>query len=187
MTTFKAVVSTLSPRGLSKTQLKLVAGGVALLSAAGLLAPLTTSANVSASLVSSVPVSLSQQFPVNGSLDIATITAAAATPKKVLPKQKPAPKIIKDLGYVVVTGYTSTPDQTDSTPFTTATGDKVRWGIVACNFLPFGTKVKIDGFPGTTFTVMDRGGSAFDFDIWFPEYNQAINWGRRTVKAYVVQ
>ena len=50
---------------------------------------------------------------------------------------------------VVATAYSSTPDQTDSTPFTTASGTQVRDGIIAANFYigrggePFWTPVKI--------------------------------------------
>ena len=53
----------------------------------------------------------------------------------------PPRKIIKVLG--LITGYSSTPQETEDTPFLTASGKKVRDGIVANNFLPFGTKIKI--------------------------------------------
>ncbi|MDP3003980.1 MAG: hypothetical protein Q8N43_00505, partial [Candidatus Azambacteria bacterium] len=36
---------------------------------------------------------------------------------------------------VVLTAYSSTPDQTDDTPFITASNTRVRDGIVAANFL----------------------------------------------------
>ncbi|HNY97834.1 MAG TPA: hypothetical protein PKM84_01795, partial [Candidatus Pacearchaeota archaeon] len=35
---------------------------------------------------------------------------------------------------VIVTAYSSTPDQCDDTPFVTAAGNQVRDGIVAANF-----------------------------------------------------
>ena len=41
---------------------------------------------------------------------------------------------------VIVTAYSSTPEETDSSPRLTAAGTWVREGIVANNFLPFGTK-----------------------------------------------
>ena len=58
---------------------------------------------------------------------------------------------------VVVTFYSSTIDQTDSTPFITANGTYVRDGIVASNFLVFGTVVKFpELFGDKRFVVMDR-------------------------------
>ncbi len=44
---------------------------------------------------------------------------------------------------VIVTAYSSSSLQTDSTPFITAAGTEVRDGIIANNLLAFGTKVKI--------------------------------------------
>src|SRR3990167_4180168 len=44
---------------------------------------------------------------------------------------------------VVATAYSSTPDQTDGSPFITANGLYVYDGLIAANFLPFGTRVKI--------------------------------------------
>ena len=42
-----------------------------------------------------------------------------------------------------VYGYSSTVDQCDSDPFTTASGQRARDGIVANNCLPFGKEVAI--------------------------------------------
>ena len=50
-----------------------------------------------------------------------------------------APKIYN----VWVTAYSSDPKQTDNSPFITASNRRVRDGIIAANFLPFGTEVKI--------------------------------------------
>lgn len=186
-TTAQAVISAFTGN-LSKTQVRLVAGGVALLAAAGLLAPLTSSANMSASLVSSVPSSVTQQFPVNGSLDKATLSAAASTPKKDLPKQKPKYTVVRDLGYVVATAFTSRVQETDGNPFVTASGSRVKWGTLACSYqLPFGTKIKIEGFGDKIFVCEDRGSAAFYFDIWYADLQAAYNWGRRSVHAWVVK
>lgn len=70
---------------------------------------------------------------------------------------------------VVVTAYSSTPDQTDGSPFTTAMGSQVRDGIIACNFLPFGTKVRLPEFSGDkVFVVEDRMAkrNSHKLDIW---------------------
>src|SRR3989338_1243839 len=65
-------------------------------------------------------------------------------------KEKPKPelKVIKTYS-VRATAYSSTPDQTDDTPFITANGTYVKDGIIAANFyvdgyrVPFGTLVRI--------------------------------------------
>ena len=58
---------------------------------------------------------------------------------------------------MTITAYSSTPEQTDSTPFVTASGSMVRDGIVANNLLSFGTKVKIPELYGDkVFVVEDR-------------------------------
>ena len=62
-----------------------------------------------------------------------------------------------------VSAYTSDPDQTDSTPFITASGSYVRDGIAAANFLPFGTKFRIPKlFGNKVFTVEDRMNSRYN-------------------------
>src|SRR3989338_5716193 len=43
--------------------------------------------------------------------------------------------------WIPVTAYSSTPDQTDGDPLITASGEMVRNGIIAANFLPMHTKV----------------------------------------------
>lgn len=86
------------------------------------------------------------------------------------------PKMMK----VVITAYSSTPDQTDDTPFITASNTHVRDGVVAANFLAFGTKVKIPSlFGDKVFTVEDRMAKKHDgkIDIWFSEKHLAKRFG----------
>jgi 3D (Asp-Asp-Asp) domain-containing protein len=82
---------------------------------------------------------------------------------------------------VIVTGYSSTPDQTDDTPFITASGEEVRDGIIASNFLPFGTKVRFPSLFGSkVFVVEDRMHKRFSddhVDIWFSNRTTATNFG----------
>ena len=82
---------------------------------------------------------------------------------------------------VTITAYSSTIDQTDSDPFTTANGRKVNDGIIAANFLPFGTKVKMPKiFGDKVFSVEDRMNSRYDdghLDIWLPTREQAKKFG----------
>lgn len=79
-----------------------------------------------------------------------------------------------------LTAYSSSPDETDDTPDITASGTKTRPGVVAANFLPFGTKVRIPGLFGEqVFTVEDRMHSRFQdrLDIWFPTKEEAKRFG----------
>jgi 3D (Asp-Asp-Asp) domain-containing protein len=97
---------------------------------------------------------------------------------------------------VRATGYSSTPDQTDDTPFITASGTYVRDGIVAANFsingrrAPFGTLVRIPEIYGEKiFIVEDRMNSRYtnNLDIWFPERNLAKEFGSKRVVIEVVK
>ena len=84
--------------------------------------------------------------------------------------------------WVTVTAYSSTPEQTDNTPFITAKGTKVRDGIVAANFLDFDTKVKLpEIFGDKVFVVEDRMHPRFSdrIDIWFPDTETAKSFGKR--------
>ena len=91
---------------------------------------------------------------------------------------------------VSITAYSSTPDQTDDTPFITARGTYVRDGIIAANFLPFGTKIKIpELFGDKIFIVEDRMNSRYwhKIDIWFPERHDALEFGIKTAKIQIIE
>ncbi len=88
-----------------------------------------------------------------------------------------------------LTGYSSTVDQTNSQPFITASGSRVRDGIVAANFLEFGTEIRIPEYFGDkVFVVKDRmnrrysspSNGTYDgyIDIWFSTRGEATNFGR---------
>ena len=90
---------------------------------------------------------------------------------------------------VTATAYSSTVDQTDSTPFITASGTYVRDGIVAANFLPFGTVFRIPELYGDkTFVVEDRMNKRFwhRVDIWFPERQMAKEFGVKQIRIEIV-
>jgi 3D (Asp-Asp-Asp) domain-containing protein len=81
---------------------------------------------------------------------------------------------------VTVTAYSSTSDQTDEDPFTTASNRRVRWGYVAANFLPFGTNIMIpELFGDEVFEVQDRMNRRYSerVDIWFPSRSHAAVFG----------
>lgn len=90
-------------------------------------------------------------------------------------------------GVVTATAYNSEVGQCDSTPWTTAAGTRCREGVIAANFLPIGTKVRIEGFK-RTFVVEDRMHRRFSsrIDIWFRHRHEALSFGKRKIKYYVI-
>lgn len=110
-------------------------------------------------------------------------------PKKIVQKKKNIAKNVKGKRqmYVEATAYSSTTLQCDSSPFITASGTRVRFGTVAANFLPFGTKFKIPNLYGdAVFVVEDRMASWNRIDIWMPTYKEAIQFGRRNVRIVII-
>ena len=87
-------------------------------------------------------------------------------------------RVIKTL----ITAYSSSPEETDDTPFITASGKYVHQGVVAANFLPFGTKIKLpEIFGDRVFTVEDRMHENYNdrVDIWFSSKEEAIKFGSK--------
>ncbi|HDY68411.1 hypothetical protein LCGC14_1745220 [marine sediment metagenome] len=60
------------------------------------------------------------------------------SPSEVTPIKENRPG---QASYRTITGYSSTVDQCDDTPFITASNTRVRDGIVASNEFPFGTRL----------------------------------------------
>ena len=91
---------------------------------------------------------------------------------------------------VIVTAYSSTPDQTDDTPFITASGNWVRDGIVATNILPMGTKIKIPEVYGDRIFVVDdrmHPRKKVNVDVWFSSYTEAKNFGVKRTYIEVLE
>jgi len=91
----------------------------------------------------------------------------------------------EEIFYVDITGYSSTPEETDSTPFITASGTHVRPGVAAANWLPLGTKIKIpELFKDQVFTIEDRMHPRLSdrVDIWFPDKESAKLFGKNKFK-----
>lgn len=89
---------------------------------------------------------------------------------------------------VVITAYASTPEETDDTPFETASGTETREGVIAANFLPFGTKVRIpELFGNAVFVVEDRMAARFSdrIDVWFPTATEAERFGLRHTEVEI--
>jgi len=102
----------------------------------------------------------------------------------------PDPKVVWELA-VIATAYSSTIWQTDDTPLITAAGTQVRDGIIANNYLPFGTKVRIPELYGDkVFIVEDRMSwkkGNYQIDIWFPSYWEAKEFGAKRTFIEVLE
>ncbi|GEM_PF-605482 len=106
---------------------------------------------------------------------------------------------VKDTLTVELTGYSSTPDQTNCQPFITASGARVKKGVVAANFLEFGTRIRIPEYFGEKeFIVKDRMNTRFSppynnvshegyVDIWFESRWEANNFGRVISQIEIVE
>lgn len=121
-------------------------------------------------------------------------TASSAAVETVLKESEegnmfPINKPDKVVG-AVITAYTSTPDQTDDSPFIAATGKWVHDGMIAANWLPFGTIVKIPSLYGDKeFIVEDRMNKRYGYgrlDIWFDSAKaEAFKFGVKRVDVEV--
>jgi 3D (Asp-Asp-Asp) domain-containing protein len=92
--------------------------------------------------------------------------------------------------YVTVTAYSSSVDETDGDPFTTASGSKTHIGVAAYNHLPFGSKFRLpDKFGDQVFTIEDRlraGAGKYHVDIWMPSKAEAKQWGVKVIKIEIL-
>lgn len=93
---------------------------------------------------------------------------------------------------VAITAYSPTPDQCDSTPFITASNQKVRTGIIALSRdiekefnLKFGDQIEIIGLG--IFSFQDRMHRRWKrkVDIFFWEREEAIQFGKRRGKIRI--
>jgi len=103
-----------------------------------------------------------------------------------LPMASPSISTDLDFFHAIITAYSSSPNETDDTPFITASGRQVFDGLVACpRRYPFGTRFKIDG---RAYTCWDRLHYRFDdrFDIWMATKSQALQFGLRKLVVEVL-
>jgi len=90
------------------------------------------------------------------------------------------PSKVRKFMILTVTGYSSSYDETDGDPWTTAYNTSVRDGVAASNILPFGTKIKIpEIFGDKVFIIEDKMNPKYNtnLDIWFPTKWEALNFG----------
>ncbi|WP_459907291.1 3D domain-containing protein [Desulfotomaculum defluvii] len=92
------------------------------------------------------------------------------------------PKKEKEIITVVSTAYTHTGNRT-------ATGTYPSEGVVAVDprVIPLGTKLYVENYGYAI--ASDTGGDIKGnrIDVFFNNYNKAINWGRRTVKVHILE
>lgn len=78
-----------------------------------------------------------------------------------------------------ITAYTWTGNQM-------ANGEYPYYGVCACNSLPMGTVVEIEGLG--RFVVCDRGGMSDDvIDVYMDSYDECIEWGRQVRTVTIIE
>ena len=130
---------------------------------------------------------ISNLYPPELAADVNRLLAPETQTAEVREIILPSP--VMDIREVWLTAYSSTPEETDDTPFITALGTATRDGIVATNFLPFGTRVKIpEVFGDKIFVVEDRmHPRKTDFlDVWMPSKQDALKIGIRRATILVL-
>jgi len=122
--------------------------------------------------IQNLSLNLEEKLPISGGNSLISLANPAI----------PDPKVIKKMN-VVITAYSSTIQETDESPFLTASGSYVKEGIVANNLLPFGTRIRIPEIYGDKiFIVQDRlnpRAGFYHIDIWFPSHQEAENFGAK--------
>lgn len=106
-------------------------------------------------------------------------------------KPTPPPVQIARTMTVVATAYSSTPEETDSSPFITASGSHVHDGTLAANFLSFGTTVRLPDLYGEkVFVVEDRMHPRFSrnhVDLWMPAKSLAKQFGKKHTTLEILE
>lgn len=144
--------------------------------------PLISKSSTDSVIKNSAQISVNNQF---NQAETTELLARNYTKTKIIissdytytPKAKES-RVIKTL----ITAYSSCIEETDNTPFITASGNYVRPGVVAANFLPFGTKIRMpEIFGDKVFTVEDRMSRDYNdrIDVWFSTKEGALKFGQK--------
>ena len=117
-----------------------------------------------------------EEIPVFSEKNQETVIMATAGDRLFAAKSQEKPdKVV----LAVITAYSSTVDQCDDDPFIAASGKRVYDGMIAANWLPFGTKVKIPALYGDkVFTVDDRMNARYGYgrmDVWLDAPRSEVN------------
>ena len=154
------------------------------------------------SSVASQAVKAALSVPAKAAATKPASSAAAARAQGVNRALSSAVRSTERSAVVHSTAYNSTPGQTDATPFITATGTRVRSGVVALSRdllgrFPYGTRLSIedlsgrysDTLRGRVFVVEDtmnvRIGNTVD--VWMGSRGEAMAWGNRNVRITAVR
>lgn len=146
-------------------------------------------------------------------LAVAPRATVAEAPREFAEGRPPAQGPVANPTLTVrATGYNSVASQTDASPDVTATGTRTRFGVLAASrdllgeHLPYGSLVRLrdlgafDGGQdsGRFQSVLD-GQNLFvvedtmharkrnQVDVWFGDYQSAVNWGVRRVEVEVIR
>lgn len=100
--------------------------------------------------------------------------------------EPPQPKV-KFYTLGVLTAYNPVEEQCDSTPHITASGERVREGIIANNCWKFGTPVEIDG---EYYKVQDRMNKRYGCEYWdilMWDYQEAREFGKQIKEVKILE
>lgn len=126
--------------------------------------------------------------------------AASAAP--AIPQVVAASPIRGKTAIARATAYNSLPNQTDSTPYITATGTRTRPGVVALSrdllrMFPYGSKIMIEDLSGRynaalrgrVFIVEDTMAArkTNSLDIWMSSRSEAMRFGARQIRITAVR
>lgn len=133
---------------------------------------------------------ISTATPVTKASEITVSASYSAQVRILTPKATKVKVPIGTTFEVTVTAYTSSVDECDADPFTTASGTRTHDGTLAANFLPFGTRVSFpDYFGDKVFTVEDRTSAKYSSraDVWMITKAEAFKFGKRHLTLVVVE
>lgn len=119
------------------------------------------------------------------------LVGTRASARFLKPVRGPVSKISKHhhVMRVKVTAYTSSADECGNNLGITASGEPASDGTLACNFLPFGTKVRIPKLFGRKeFTVKDRMSKCKHgfVDVWVETKKTAFKIGKRSLNVVIL-
>lgn len=97
-------------------------------------------------------------------------------------------KAVVETVTATITAYTSSVDETDDTPFITASGTRTGEGTLACPpKYDFGTRIRISD---KVYVCEDRMNRRYHsqerFDIWMETKDEAFEWGIRELEVEVL-
>lgn len=159
---------------------------------AGFITPIAASIITGAILAGlTIPQAASVEAFLGPLLDKASALNSSLIDKNSICKIDKSDYEVKKTVKMVVTAYSSRVEETDNTPFITASGKTVAEGIIANNMLPFGSKIRIPELYGDKiFVVEDRmhqRKGKYHIDIWFPEYSLAKEFGAKITYVEILK